>query len=271
MIKVKCDETLGSVSYTENQGVVTFNAVPGSDAVFLKWGYYYPELLVTHNEEKLVTDDGFFFSANATGETDDYRTTFSLTTDNVSAFAYFKHLNIETGGRGTVQTVKNNNTVKFTAIADENYMFRKFIINNNGVITEYSNHEVTITVQGDVSVTAEFFFTLEWIPTIRDRTQEDINNKTDKAYMNYTDFNRIEQDIAILQNYYGFDFNIKIDWDRDDYPKQADFTRILSNLTVLRTISGLRLDPVPSEPINHFEKVNTIETILQTIYDSITN
>jgi len=270
-VKVNCDETLGAVSYVEDAGTVTFTATPDDDALFMKWGYFFPQLIVTDEGEKLVTNDGFFFSANVNGETEETRSTFSLQTDNVSAFAYFTSLSIDIEGRGVIQKTKTNNTVKFTAVPDDNCLFRKMIVTNNGVSTEYRRKNVTITVEGDVSVYALFEFTLDWIPTITDRSQADINNKTAKAYLNYTDFNRIEQDTTYLQNYYGFMFTTKTNWTLTDFPKQADFTRILNNLRALRGASGLALEEVPAEPINTFSKVNTIESILQAIYDHIVN
>lgn len=106
-----------------------------------------------------------------------------------------------------------------------------------------------------------------WITPIFDRTQDDIDNKTPKGYLNVNDLNRIESNVQELGNIVGADVSTIV-WTHDTLPTRAQFDRILNNLTLIKQkwIGAITLD-VPEQPINIFEKVNSIERILYDVYN----
>lgn len=120
---------------------------------------------------------------------------------------------------------------------------------------------------------------------VYDRTEADVRNETDKGFVNYTDFNRIESDIAELEttlNAYGYilpeTLVNKTDWhyqgtlganSTDNIPTLAHMNRILHNISVLR--STYRVYPTtPATPSTMeyatYQTFNDIEKILYDLW-----
>lgn len=120
---------------------------------------------------------------------------------------------------------------------------------------------------------------------ILDRTEQDVINETNKGFVNYTDFNRIESDIAELEttlNAYGYllpeTLVNKTDWHAQGYlgtsgmdniPTLAHMNRILHNISVL--LGVYRVYPTtPSLPSTMeyatYRTFNDIEQILHDLW-----
>lgn len=104
-----------------------------------------------------------------------------------------------------------------------------------------------------------------WIEPIYDRTQEDVDNRTSKGYLNIEDLNRIENNVNELASLVGCDVET-ISWDRSMFPTHNHFNRILANLTTIKKVWVCPCDANPTQPINTYQKVNAIEKILYQIY-----
>lgn len=103
---------------------------------------------------------------------------------------------------------------------------------------------------------------------IYDRTYDDVKNKTHKGYLNATDLNRIEGNIRELAGFVHLHLETKY-WEIGGLPRQSDFSRILSNISVLKEyfrILGTTPD-VPVQPLNLYQKWNDIEHILCDMYN----
>ena len=101
---------------------------------------------------------------------------------------------------------------------------------------------------------------------IYDRTQEDLINETDKAYIAYTDLNRIEEAVQYLSNIlntyaYRNITNNKTNWNISELRKQEDCDRIKSNYEVLKNAYAYKFD-VPDFKWESIEEANKIEEIL---------
>lgn len=104
-----------------------------------------------------------------------------------------------------------------------------------------------------------------WIQPVYDRTINDVQNKTSKGYLNYTDMNRIEGNIAWIGELMGVSVEIKT-WTTLTVPTSADFTRIKDNIELLKEhITFTKYDSSPDNPINTYDKVNQIETLIDAI------
>ncbi len=104
-----------------------------------------------------------------------------------------------------------------------------------------------------------------WQTPIYDRTQSDINNKTSKGYLNISDLNRIEGNIAYVAEIMGVSVQKK-EWNILSLPTSADFTRIGKNIAILeKKIVFTTYEDYPDNPINTFEKVNIIEALIMAI------
>ncbi len=68
---------------------------------------------------------------------------------------------------------------------------------------------------------------------IFDRTQADITNDTDKAYISYADLNRIEQACAELAELIGVTITTKT-WLITDFRTTAEMTRLHDNIKLLQ-------------------------------------
>lgn len=104
---------------------------------------------------------------------------------------------------------------------------------------------------------------------IYDRKQEDLINETDKAYIAYTDLNRIEEAVKYLSNIlntyaYRNITNTKTNWNISELRKQEDCDRIKSNYEVLKNAYAYKFE-VPDFNWSTIEEANNIEKILVEI------
>lgn len=107
-----------------------------------------------------------------------------------------------------------------------------------------------------------------WIQPIYDRAQSDVDNKTSKGYLNYTDMNRIEGNIAYIAEIMGVSVETKA-WTALTVPSSKDFDRINNNINTLKKVNDFTsYKDLPGNPINTYDKVNLIESLLYAIeYD----
>lgn len=109
-----------------------------------------------------------------------------------------------------------------------------------------------------------------WTPPVYDRLQWDVDNGTDKGFMNYHDLNRIETNCKFLAEVligYGYPVVVvtKTDWKRTDFPYLSELERIAGNIQLLKD-NFYALPTTPALPDNlevmYYYKLNDIEKIL---------
>ena len=104
---------------------------------------------------------------------------------------------------------------------------------------------------------------------IYDRTQQDLINETDKAFISYIDLNRIESAVKYLSdllNAYSYQ-NVtlnKTEWKIDELRKQEDCDRIKANYEVLKNAYVYKFK-VPEFNWATIQEANNIEKILVDI------
>ena len=107
-----------------------------------------------------------------------------------------------------------------------------------------------------------------WIEPIIDRALSDIQNLTDKGYLNYTDLNRIEANAQYLHEVllaYGYSQNptTKTDWVMSDFPYLTEMERVRAN--VAEIVSGYYAQdttvPTSIESLT-WQKLNDLESVL---------
>lgn len=104
-----------------------------------------------------------------------------------------------------------------------------------------------------------------WQQPIYDRTLQDIYDKNKKAYLNVEDLNRIENNIAYIGTMMAVEVETKT-WSKTSLPTAADFARIGNNIAKLKkNVDYTTYPDYPSAPINNFQKINTIEMLLESI------
>lgn len=103
---------------------------------------------------------------------------------------------------------------------------------------------------------------------IYDRTQDDILNRTSKAFLTAADCNRIEDNCRILAQELGVAIQSK-DWSIGDRVLQSDLQRIVDNLEELAAAYYIRQDApaLPGHPINTFAKINDLERFAWELHD----
>lgn len=103
---------------------------------------------------------------------------------------------------------------------------------------------------------------------IYDRTQEDIERRTSKAFINSSDLCRIEKNIESISGYISVPVIVKKDWKIGDIPRSSDYQRIKENTKKIRDIYSTykNIPEVPERPYNTFQKWNDIEKILHDIF-----
>lgn len=102
---------------------------------------------------------------------------------------------------------------------------------------------------------------LTWINPIFDRTQLDIVNRTNKGFLNYTDLNRIENNIEFLFIIISGGLIDPRRWSRGEFPRQEHFDRLISLLTRLKQFYPDISVNVPSTILN-FKGINDAERII---------
>ena len=89
---------------------------------------------------------------------------------------------------------------------------------------------------------------------IFDRTVDDLINDTDKAYIAYTDLNRVEEACKYLANLFGVSINTKV-WTMEDFRTESEMGRLLENIKKVREA--------------YYTKISTPQTLVRITYDSI--
>lgn len=126
----------------------------------------------------------------------------------------------------------------------------------------------------------------EWITPIYDRTPADVSKaklqvkkwieaiacgksvvvEDLKGYLNVSDLNRIENDMAFLAVQLGIALKTKTRWLISDLPTQADLNRIINNLKILMSLLFRINKPLPTT-ISDYSDLNTIEYYLNESYE----
>lgn len=103
---------------------------------------------------------------------------------------------------------------------------------------------------------------------IFDRTEQDIIEKTSKAYLNASDLNRIENNCVELADLLGVTgLQIKTDWKRLDFPDTGELQRIIENVADLREAWHTYPDtPQIPEGMRQWQQLNDLERILWDVY-----
>lgn len=104
------------------------------------------------------------------------------------------------------------------------------------------------------------YFQLERLTAIYDRTQSDVDNKTAKGLINYTDLNRLEENIDVVANYFGITFTPTV-WVRGGLPRVSDYLRWKTAVDSIKTAYDV-LRTAPNRPFNTFKKWNELEYLL---------
>ena len=111
---------------------------------------------------------------------------------------------------------------------------------------------------------------------IYDRSQADIENRTEKGYINASDLVRVESNTEQIAGCIAVSVSVNKVWNNGDLPRVSDFKRIRDNVERIR--NGFVILPTtpetPKQPLNTWQKWNAIEHILHDvhqIYDSNLN
>lgn len=108
---------------------------------------------------------------------------------------------------------------------------------------------------------------------ITDRTQADVNNKTNKGFYGPNDLNRVDAAVEyivelLLKEGYVVPVKIKKDWQESDYPNRTELESYRQNIVALRdTIAVMKSTPPTPESMIGLDYIgaNTIEQILVDI------
>lgn len=101
---------------------------------------------------------------------------------------------------------------------------------------------------------------------IYDRTQEDLDNDTDKAYIDYADLNRIEGACAELAEILGVSIETKT-WEMSDWRYEADMQRIRNNIVKLTAVYQMTGFSAPSAiEFTSIEEANALEKLLHDLW-----
>lgn len=132
---------------------------------------------------------------------------------------------------------------------------------------------------------------MNWIWVVADRTDEDVElvkeydligyqNLTEeqkqewdngmKGALNYSDLNRIENNIGYLAEKTLISLDIKTDWNYDDIFDLNNANRILVNMQRLcRRFKFQKTPNIPGAPLNDYRKINYIESLLHSMYVAV--
>lgn len=104
---------------------------------------------------------------------------------------------------------------------------------------------------------------------ITDRTADDLANDTDKAYIAYTDLNRVERACELLAGRLGVTIQTKV-WNIEDFRTDTEMTRLLGNIKKLRAAYYTK-GCTPATPVkitySSIYQANDIEQILKDLGD----
>lgn len=108
---------------------------------------------------------------------------------------------------------------------------------------------------------------------IFDRTNEDIINETDKAFISYIDLNRIEEACSYLASLLKVSIMTK-EWKIDEFRKTSEMERLRNNINLLEN-SYYKMPNTPKLPekitYTSITEANNIEKILFDINTMIEN
>lgn len=113
-----------------------------------------------------------------------------------------------------------------------------------------------------------------WKKPITDRGITDIENKTDKAFLNFEDLNRIEGNLSYLSEQVKYIASFKTNWKMGDFVYEADFKRIydaLSSIVNAVEYKTTNETCIPIPPFNTYEKINAIENLTEILYSILNN
>lgn len=109
---------------------------------------------------------------------------------------------------------------------------------------------------------------------ITDRTADDLANDTDRAYIAYTDLNRVEGACVLLAGLLHVDIRTKV-WGMEDFRTDTEMARLLDNIRKLRAAYYTK-NNTPATPVkitySSIYQANDIEQILKDLgdmYDSM--
>ena len=104
---------------------------------------------------------------------------------------------------------------------------------------------------------------------IFDRTVDDLINDTDKAYIAYTDLNRVEEACKHLADLFGVNINSKV-WSMEDFRTESEMSRLLENIKKVREAYYIKTS-TPQTPVkityDSIYQANDIEKILKDLGD----
>ena len=104
---------------------------------------------------------------------------------------------------------------------------------------------------------------------ITDRTQTDVSAKNSKAYVNLSDFQRVEDAIKLVSDFLGLSYAYK-EWELTDVPNISNaYQKIYDALTLIQPKMPVTSLVFPVRPFNTFQKWNELESYLQAVYDVI--
>ena len=146
-------------------------------------------------------------------------------------------------------------------------------------VEDKSIYDVEITAEDDYgnasSIQSLYYVSGEWIEPIVDRILQDISEMNSRAYLNYWDLNRIEQDTEYLSNMlngYGYNQSLvcKTDWLMSEFPYAIQMERVRTNIQKLINAYHAQdvLLPATLENLNWI-KINSIESNLKFIKEMI--
>ena len=103
---------------------------------------------------------------------------------------------------------------------------------------------------------------------IYDRSQADIENRTEKGYINASDMERVETNTELIAGYIAVPVTVKKIWKIGDLPRVSDFKRIRDNVEKIRSGYVIRADTpeTPVQPLNTWQKWNDLEQILYDVF-----
>ncbi len=114
-----------------------------------------------------------------------------------------------------------------------------------------------------------------WIEPIVDRNAQDLREQNERAYLNYFDLNRIEQDTEYLHDVllaYGYSQQVvcKTDWVMADLPYIAEIERTRSNILNLLNGYYTQETELPTSLAGlTWRKLNAVEQNLKLMYEMI--
>ena len=101
-----------------------------------------------------------------------------------------------------------------------------------------------------------------------DRTQDDIDQKTEKGYINASDLVRVESNTEQIAGCVAVPATVYKAWTVGDLPRVSDYERIIGNVERIRNGYVVLPDTpeTPTQPLNTWQKWNAIERILHDIF-----